>query len=117
MNSQNKHHKEHHHNHSEMDGKKERHDSHHHENHGHSHHEKHENQHHGNHHDEHDHSSHDHSEHHAMMIKDFRKRFWISLVLTLPVLVLSPMIQQLLGFEFALFPKFDPYILFGLSTV
>ncbi|SHI36704.1 Cu2+-exporting ATPase [Tangfeifania diversioriginum] len=117
MNNKNKHHKEHQHNHSERDGKKERHDSHHHENQGHSHHEKHENQHHGNHHDEHDHSSHDHSEHHAMMIQDFRKRFWISLVLTLPVLVLSPMIQQLLGFEFALFPEYDPYILFGLSTV
>jgi len=117
MNNKNKHHKEHQHNHSGMDGKKERHDSHNHENHGHSHHEKHENQHHGNHHDEHDHSSHDHSEHHAMMIKDFRQRFWISLVLTLPVLVLSPMIQQLLDFEFTLFPEYDPYILFGLSTV
>lgn len=64
-----------------------------------------------------EHDSHDHSEHHAMMIRDFRKRFWISLVLTLPVLALSPMIQQLLGFEFALFPEFDSYILFGLSTV
>lgn len=67
--------------------------------------------------DGHDHGSHDHSDHHKMMIKDFRKRFWISLGFTLPVLVLSPMIQELLGFEFALFPEFDSYILFGLSTV
>ena len=32
-----------------------------------------------------------------MMVQDFRKRFWISLVLTLPILLLSPMIQQVLG--------------------
>jgi Cu2+-exporting ATPase len=64
-----------------------------------------------------DHGSHDHSEHHKMMIKDFRRRFWISLVLTVPVLALSPMIQQLLGFEFTLFPEFDSYISFGLSTL
>jgi len=69
------------------------------------------------HHTEHKHGSHDHTSHHAMMIKDFRKRFWISLVITLPILVLSPMIQSLFGFEFTLFRDFDQYILFGLSTV
>jgi Cu2+-exporting ATPase len=124
MNNKNRDHKEHQHNHSKRSSEKEKHDSHyhvnhgqsHHEDHGHNHHEKHKNQHHENQ-DKHNHSSHNHSEHHAMMIQDFRKRFWISLILTLPVLVLSPMIQQLLGFEFALFPEFDPYILFGLSTV
>ena len=30
--------------------------------------------------------------HHAHMAGDFRKRFWISLVLTLPILVLSSML-------------------------
>ena len=30
----------------------------------------------------------DHTGHHAHMAADFRKRFWISLVLTLPILVL-----------------------------
>ena len=37
---------------------------------------------------------HDHHDHHAHMAADFRKRFWISLVLTLPILVLSPMLQN-----------------------
>mgnify|MGYP006307061245 CR=1 FL=1 len=64
----------------------------------------------------HDHGSHDHTQHHAMMIRDFRKRFWISLAVTLPILVLSPMIQDLLGFRFVLAGKFDAYILFALST-
>ncbi|MFO8184817.1 MAG: heavy metal translocating P-type ATPase [Candidatus Aegiribacteria sp.] len=36
--------------------------------------------------------------HHSMMLRDFRRRFWISLVLTVPVLVLSPMIQSFLGY-------------------
>ncbi|WP_159517161.1 copper-translocating P-type ATPase [Sunxiuqinia indica] len=67
------------------------------------------------HHHEHDHGSHDHSGHHAMMIRDFRKRFWISMVLTLPVLVLSPMIQNLLSYNFS-FGQAN-YLLFGLSTV
>jgi Cu2+-exporting ATPase len=52
-----------------------------------------------------------------MMIRDFRKRFWISLIITLPVLVLSPMIQSLLGFQFALVKGIDHFILLGLSTI
>lgn len=35
--------------------------------------------------------------HHVHMAEDFRKRFWISLVLTLPILTLSPMLQKLVG--------------------
>jgi Cu2+-exporting ATPase len=58
---------------------------------------------------------HGHHDHHAMMIEDFKKRFWISLVLTVPILALSHMIQQLLGFELTFFG--DQYILFGLSTI
>ncbi len=60
-------------------------------------------------------NSHSHHDHHAMMIKDFKKRFWISLVLTLPILVLSEMIQQWLGFTLSF--AGDKYVLFGLSTV
>ena len=48
-----------------------------------------------------DHDSHDHHDHHQMMIKDFRLRFWISLIFTLPILALSPMVQDLFGFEFS----------------
>jgi P-type Cu2+ transporter len=60
---------------------------------------------------------HNHTGHHAMMIKDFRKRFWISLILTFPILVLSPMIQDIIGYSLVVFPSFDKYILFSLSTV
>jgi Cu2+-exporting ATPase len=35
------------------------------------------------------------------MIADFRRRFWVSLVLTLPILVLSPTLQGWLGYELA----------------
>ena len=56
-----------------------------------------------------------HYDHHAHMIEDFRKRFWISLVLTLPILVLAPMIQELAGYELR-FPG-DRYVQFGLATI
>ena len=70
-------------------------------------------------HHSHDHNngSHDHNSHHEMMIKDFRKRFWVSIIITLPVLLLSPMIQGLLGYTFTLIEGYDPYILFALSTI
>ncbi len=60
------------------------------------------------------HGSHNHSSHHAMMIKDFKKRFWISLAVTLPILVLSPMIQGLLGYSLTF--TFSAYVLFVLSA-
>ncbi len=41
------------------------------------------------------HAGHGHD--HAKMIADFRRRFWISVLLTIPVLALSPMIQHALG--------------------
>ena len=67
-------------------------------------------------HKESDHSGHGHAshDHHAMMIKDFRKRFWVSLIITFPILVLSPMIQDLLGYEFTF--GFSNYVLFALSS-
>ena len=57
-----------------------------------------------------------HKSHHRKMIKDFRKRFFISLVITIPILILSPMVQGILGFRFVLLSGFDKYILFVLST-
>jgi cation transport ATPase len=58
----------------------------------------------------------DHTGHHAHMAADFRKRFWISLVVTLPILVLSPMLQELVGLrEIIRFPG-DLYVLFSLSS-
>lgn len=57
---------------------------------------------------------HEGHDHHAMMIHDFKKRFWISLILTGPVLLLSEMIQHWLGFEIK-FPG-DKYVLLILSS-
>jgi P-type Cu2+ transporter len=34
---------------------------------------------------------------HAAMVTDFRDRFWVSMILTVPVLALSPLVQDLLG--------------------
>lgn len=62
------------------------------------------------------HTGSDHTDHHAHMAADFRKRFWISLVLTLPILVLSPMLQKLVGLREAISFSGDVYILFGFSS-
>lgn len=60
----------------------------------------------------HDHSAHDkHAGHHT---HDFLKRFWICLVVTVPVLLLSHMIQQWFGFELVF--AGDKYILLLLSS-
>ncbi|UUI05519.1 copper-translocating P-type ATPase [Oceanobacillus jeddahense] len=53
--------------------------------------------HHHNHHDEH--SSHSHQHHHEHMIADFKKRFYISLVLALPIILLSDMIQSFFNYS------------------
>ena len=57
-----------------------------------------------------------HKDHHAHMTADFQKRFWISLVLTLPILVLSPMLQSLVGLKEAIRFPGDLYVLFGLAS-
>lgn len=95
-------------NHSQKQAKENKHD------HSHHAHDQKAQDHHTDHH-HHSHGSHDHSGHHAMMIEDFKKRFWISLILTLPVLVLSPMIQDILGYQLS-FGSAN-YILFALSTL
>jgi P-type Cu2+ transporter len=40
---------------------------------------------------------HQHHDHHAHMVADFRRRFWVSLVLTLHILIFSPLLQEFLG--------------------
>jgi Cu2+-exporting ATPase len=54
--------------------------------------------------------------HHANMVADFRRRFWVSLILTLPILVLSPMLQKLLGLREAVHFSGDLYVLFAFSS-
>ena len=64
----------------------------------------------------HDHSGHGHHGHHdhGDMVADFKRRFFISLVVTIPILALSPMIQSFIGVDFH-FP-YDTYILFALAS-
>jgi len=54
-------------------------------------------------------------DHHKMMIADFKKRFWVSLILTVPILVLSPMIQDFFGYSISV--PYNSYILLALSSI
>lgn len=83
--------------------------------HAHSHKNEHDHKHH-NHKKEHKHSG-GHAEHHAHMAEDFLKRFWISIALTIPILILSPMIQEFLGLGDSLRFTGDSYISFVLSSI
>ncbi len=66
-------------------------------------------------HQQHKHSGHhDHTEHHKMMMEDFKKRFIISLIITVPILILSPLIQEFLGFNLTFYGS--NYVLFLLSS-
>lgn len=51
------------------------------------------------------------------MIADFRRRFWVCLVLTVPILLLSPMIQDFLGLGRAFRFAGSNYLLFALSSI
>ena len=53
--------------------------------------------------------------HHAMMIADFKKRFYVVLFLTIPIMLLSMMIQQFIGVNWQF--TGSQYILFALSSV
>jgi Cu2+-exporting ATPase len=59
------------------------------------------------------HGGHDH----AAMVADFRRRFWVSLALTVPVLALAPMIQGVLGLREALAFPGDSYLQAALAAV
>ena len=81
-----------------------------HEDHNHEHHESHENNDHGG-----DHDGHSHHEHHKQMVQDFKWRFWWVLGLTIPIMALSPMIQDFLGVDWRF--TSDKWILAALSSV
>jgi Cu2+-exporting ATPase len=59
----------------------------------------------------------EHHDMHARMIADFRKRFWVSLALTVPVLLLSPIVQHFLGLGAAIRFRGDLYVLFALASI
>lgn len=68
------------------------------------------------HHDEHNHDKHEHGthDHHGHMVTEFRNKFFIVLIFTIPILLLSPMIQDFLGVDWRF--TGDIYILATLST-
>ncbi len=72
-------------------------------------------------HDEHTmhvrHKGHDHISHHAHMVADFKRRFWISFIITIPILIFSPVIQEWIGIDNAIRFSGDLYVLFALSSV
>ena len=55
-----------------------------------------------------------HENHHKMMAEDFKKRFKISVILTIPILILSPLIQSFFGFQLIFFGSL--YVLFLLAS-
>lgn len=61
------------------------------------------------------HSHHDHHEHHKQMVRDFKFRFWWVLALTIPIMALSPMIQDFMGVDWRF--AGDKWILAALSTI
>jgi Cu2+-exporting ATPase len=68
----------------------------------------------------HDTSSHEHKgsgghAHHAGMIDDFKKRFYVVLILTIPIMALSPMIQHWLKVDWTF--TGSNYILLALSSI
>jgi len=87
-------------------------DSHKHQHHHEMHHEQNHNEHNLHH---NSHNQNNHHDHHAMMVSDFKRRFFISLILLIPILTLSPMIQEFLRIDLRF--AGDLYILLLLSTV
>ncbi|MDD1725591.1 MAG: cadmium-translocating P-type ATPase [Euryarchaeota archaeon] len=56
------------------------------------------------------------SRHAGHDVADFRRRFWVSLIVTIPILVLSPSIQEFAGVGGALRFPGDQYVLFILAS-
>ncbi|MDD3533723.1 MAG: copper-translocating P-type ATPase [Candidatus Cloacimonetes bacterium] len=56
-------------------------------------------------------------DHHDHMLNDFKKKFIVSLILTIPILILSPMFLSLLGIPVIVKSPLAPFLLFGLSSI
>jgi Cu2+-exporting ATPase len=63
------------------------------------------------------HSSHNGHDHHGHMTEDFKKRFWISLFLTIPILLTSHMFLELVGLHQIFQFEGDIYVHFVLSSI
>ncbi len=56
-----------------------------------------------------------HGSHHAHMVADFRRRFWVSLVLTVPIILTASIVQRFFGFTLTL--PGDPWTRWILSSI
>ncbi len=56
------------------------------------------------------------ADHHSAMIDELRRRLWVSVIATIPILLLSETIQNLLGFKIPIFPGQD-IVMFLLGSV
>lgn len=63
------------------------------------------------------HSNGDHHDHHAHMVADFKRRFWISLILSIPVVLLAPLIQEIIGVTGKWNFHGDAWVQFGFATL
>lgn len=73
---------------------------------------------HGDHDNHADHDDHgDHGSHHEHMVEDFKKRFYISLVLTIPLAVLSPMLRSLVGLSGEILFPGQMLVMLALATI
>lgn len=66
---------------------------------------------------EHQKGRHGHHDHHRMMVADFKRRFKVCLAFTVPVLILSPMIQSFLGIDGKIGFPGDQMVLLIFATV
>lgn len=71
---------------------------------------------HGNQREDHDQGHNDHQDHHAHMVADFKRRFWVTLGLSVPIILMAPLIQSWLGVGKAWGFAGDAYVQFGLAT-
>ena len=59
-------------------------------------------------------NSHNNGNHHEHMVADFKRRFFVSLIFTIPVIILSPFFQNLFGYQIK--SPFSETILLFIST-
>lgn len=58
-----------------------------------------------------------HAGNHENMLKEYKRKLIVSLILTVPILILSPMFLSLLGIPEIIKSPAAPYFLFGLSSM
>jgi P-type Cu2+ transporter len=59
---------------------------------------------------------HDHSGHHEHMVKDFKRRFFVSMALTVPLVIMSPMLRSLIGLGDEVFFSGHMLVMLALAT-